>query len=240
MKIFLTSDAGGVIKNEDGYFPCRLDQSNQFADRLKAALPEPADCLLISSDPDDDEMNDGYRYLMKEAFRLNGISLSNVTICDRRNCSAMKSLVEAADLIILCGGHVPTQNRFFKDGGLAQMLKSYDGVIVGISAGSMNSASLVYAHPELDGEAADPAYERFLTGLGLTDITILPHYQELAGATLDGLRLIEDIAIPDSCRHPFYALPDGSYVYIEDGNTEFCGSYYYFHDGTVEPHIQES
>lgn len=173
---------------------------------------------------------------MNEAFRLSGIAVESIAICDRRNCLAMKSLVEAADLIVLCGGHVPTQNRFFKRTGLAEYLQAYQGVIVGVSAGSMNSASLVYAQPELDGEAIDPEYERFISGLGLTDLTILPHYQELAGATLDGLRLIEDIAVPDSRIHPFYALPDGSYIYVEDGKTEFCGSYYYYHDGVAEPH----
>ena len=38
----------------------------------------------------------------------------------------------------------------------------------------MNCAQIVYAQPELEGEAIDPKYERFLEGLNLTKFQILP------------------------------------------------------------------
>lgn len=41
------------------------------------------------------------------------------------------------------------------------MLKDYQGVILGISAGSMNSADVVYAQPEEEGEGIDPEYEKY-------------------------------------------------------------------------------
>ena len=44
----------------------------------------------------------------------------------------------------------------------------------------MNSADIVYSQPEEEGEAVDPAYQRFLTGLNLTKTNLLPHYQENA------------------------------------------------------------
>ena len=47
------------------------------------------------------------------------------------------------DLIILAGGHVPTQNRYFQEINLKSLLKNYQGVILGISAGTMNSAETV-------------------------------------------------------------------------------------------------
>ena len=89
-------------------------------------------------------------------------------------------------------------------------MRSFDGVLVGISAGTMNSAEVVYAQPELEGEATDPNYQRFLPGLGLTKKMILPHYQMLKDEVLDGLRVMEDIAYPDSQGRRFYLLVDGA------------------------------
>lgn len=240
MKLFLTSSTGCVIRTEEGYFPREFDKRNQFDDRLRAALPEPVNCLMISSDPDDKEMNRGMKELTGESFRLSNIDIKSIEICERHNCGQLREMLAAADLVYLCGGHVPTQNRFFKEINLAEYLQNYHGVIVGVSAGSMNCASVVYAQPELEGEAADPAYKRFISGLGLTDITILPHYQELAGATLDGLGIIADIGIPDSYVHAYYALPDGSYVLIENGKTELYGDYYYICGGAVKEYKSDS
>ena len=105
---------------------------------------------------------------------------------------------------------------------------------MGISAGSMNSAVTVYAHPELEGEAVDPDYERFLPGLGLTEASILPHYNTIAGDTLDGLDLFDDIAVPDSEGHVFFVLPDGSYILSENGQETLCGEAYVIADGVME------
>ena len=104
---------------------------------------------------------------------------------------------------------------------------------MGISAGSMNLASTVYAQPELEGEAADPLYERFLPGLGLTETMLLPHYQDCKDDVLDGKRVFEDIAYPDSMGRQFIAAPDGSYLLIKDGREELRGEYYMIKDGEI-------
>ena len=102
---------------------------------------------------------------------------------------------------------------------------------MGISAGSMNSADVVYAQPELEGEVIDAGYQRFLTGLDLTKTMILPHYQMIKDNILDGMRIIEDITYPDSQGRKFYALTDGSYLYIDNGQEEICGEAYLIADG---------
>jgi len=137
--------------------------------------------------------------------------------------------------VILAGGHVPTQNRFFEAIGLRGLMRRYAGVVLGISAGSMNSAETVYAQPEEEGEAVDAGYARFLPGLGLTKTMILPHYQALRDGVLDGLRVMEDIAYPDSVGKKFYALADGSYLLIRDGKEEMRGETYLIQDGVLSP-----
>ena len=44
---------------------------------------------------------------------------------------------------MLCGGHVPTQNHFFAQLGLPGLFHNYHGIVLGVSAGSMNAARLV-------------------------------------------------------------------------------------------------
>ena len=110
---------------------------------------------------------------------------------------------------------------------------------MGISAGSMNCASWVYAQPEEPGETLDPDYRRFLPGLGLTEINLCPHYQKVKDDILDGQRLFEDVTYYDSFDHTFYALPDGSYFYITDEETLLLGEAYRIRDGILEQLTQE-
>lgn len=138
------------------------------------------------------------------------------------------------DAIILSGGHVPSQNVFFHRIGLKEQINKFEGIIITVSAGSMNSADIVYAGPELDGEAIDPNYQRWLPGLGLTDINIYPHYDDLKDDYLDGMRLMEDITYPDSFKHEIIALNNGSYILIENGVETIYGEAYLIKDGRIK------
>ena len=111
-------------------------------------------------------------------------------------------------------------------------------MVLGISAGTMNCAETVYAQPELEGEALDPDYRRFIPGLGLTDIMVLPHYQLLREEVLDGLRVIEDITLGDSMGNRFYLLVDGSYILVEQGLRRIYGESYLVENGTIKPLCQ--
>lgn len=97
----------------------------------------------------------------------------------------------------------------------------------------MNCAEEVYAQPELDGESLDHNYVRFIPGLGLTKTKLFPHYQDTKDSYLDGKRLFEDITYPDSMGHTFIAIPDGSYLYSEDGKEELMGEHFVISDGGI-------
>ena len=98
----------------------------------------------------------------------------------------------------------------------------------------MNCATNVYASPELEGEAIDPYYKRWITGLGITEINIYPHYQLLKNEYLDGLRVMEDITYADSHKHEILAMNDGSYILIKDGMEVLFGEAYLIKDGCKE------
>ena len=210
-----------------------LNPANGFVDELKKALPGPCRALFIASDPDNPEHTYRFYNDMPDSFAEIGIPFTQADVLIRENQDRCAELVSHADLIILCGGHVPTQNAFFHDIALRERLQGWDGVIVGVSAGSMNAAETVYAQPEEPGEAIDPDYQKFLPGLGLTKCMTIPHYNQDKDWTLDGMRLYEDITYADSHGHQFCVLVDGSYLLGRDGHEELRGEAYLIEDGAI-------
>lgn len=226
----LASALGATRKVNGTKVPSVLIQRNGFLERLKSIWPQNARVLIICADPSDYRKNDKLCNDLKESFSMSGLSVSCIDKCDDRN-SALTDNLENVDAIILTGGHVPTQNKFLKQLRLREQLSNYNGIVVAWSAGSMNCADIVYAGPEFEGEAIDPLYERWITGLGLTNINIFPHFQKLKDEYLDGMRLIEDITFADSIGHEIVALNDGSYIMINEEETILYGEAYMIKDG---------
>ena len=211
----------------------RFTTDNGLLAAVQAALPACPDVLLVSAAPDDRKFTDYVLDSMSACIRNSGITPACVTMLDRRNAGLARSLVQKADWIVLCGGHVPTQNRFLHDIGLRELLRGFDGLVMGCSAGSMNCAERVFSHPELPGEAVDPAYPRWLEGLGLTQLQIIPHYYQVRDVVLDGKRLFEDVIFPESWRHAFYTFPDGGYILSKDGRETLHGTAWEISNGQM-------
>ena len=233
MIVYLTSHIGGSYKVGMRRFPAPIFSANGLLDSLKAHWTDNASVLFIAASSEDAERNDGICACFAAAFPMSGLSLRRIDCCDARREELVKRLKEY-DVIILSGGHVPTQNAFFEKLGLKEQLKDYNGIVIGISAGTMNCAETVYAQPEIPGETEDPDYDRFMPGLGLTKVMVLPHWQEIKDDTLDGKRILEDITLPDSMGRTFYALHDGSYILSENGTEQVYGEAYRIRDGMME------
>lgn len=210
-----------------------LNPENGFVENLRRTLPDSVRCLYVCSDPGEWDANDRLGGEMAEAFEEAGFRFCEFRVLDHRTCSKAREMVDGSDLIILAGGHVPTQNRFFNEIGLKNLLADYQGVLMGISAGSMNTAGEVYSLPEAPGESG-PDFQRFLPGLGLTEINILPHYQWAKDYIIDGKRLFDAVVPPDSMGRCFHAFPDGTYVHVENGREWIRGEAWVVRDGRTE------
>lgn len=233
MIAYLSSHIGGSIKEAETRIPTQLLSDNGLLENLQKHWKTNSDVLIISSDPNSVETNDSIRDIFAVSFPMSGLSIGQMHICDKRNEDIVNQISEY-DVMILAGGHVPTQNAFFQKIQLKERIKDFDGIMIGISAGTMNSAEIVYAQPELKGESIDKKYQRFLSGLGITKLMILPHYQYIKNNSLDGKRIFEDITYPDSYGREFYALVDGSYVMIENKTTTLFGEAYLIKDGIIK------
>lgn len=227
MKYFLTSSPSVSM---DG----AINPANGFLYALERCIPIRSRCVFITSNPDDASYSDHCAVCMCKAFEDVGFKFESFDLLDRRTASRAREMVLSSDWIILGGGHVPTQNDFLQDIQLARILECYDGVVMGISAGSMNCARQVYAQPEEKGEAKSLRYKRFLKGLGITDVQILPHYYMCKDIKVDGLRVYEDIAMPDSRGGKrFYVMPDGTYLYGNNGHEEIRGEFWIIENGVM-------
>lgn len=215
-----------------------LNPANGFVENLKSALPRRPRALFICSERDGYDFTDGFTRDFSEALREAGIDLVGSLSLDGRTAHLAEALIWRSDLVILMGGHVPTQNRFFQEINLKRLMGNFQGVVLGISAGSMNAAKRVYAQPEAPGESV-ASFQRFLPGLGLTDLNILPHYQQAKDYTLDGMRLYEDVTYADSKGECFYALVDGTYLLVEDRMTMLFGKAFRLQDGALEQISEE-
>ncbi len=234
MILYLTSNP--AAPNQPASAPSfrGLNPKNQLVENLKEDWKEPSKCLLLCSNPDALMKNNEIRFFWEKSIKETGLSVSAFDLCDSRNGEETAEKLCTYDVLILAGGHVPTQNRFFHRIGLAQAIREYDGLVLGVSAGAMNCAETVYAQPESAGESTGREYDRFPKGLGLTQCNVLPHYQAVKDKTLDGKRLMEDITYPDSMGRRFYALPDGSYILQKEGRVTVFGEAYLVAEGKTK------
>lgn len=231
MTVFLTSSPTGPLG-----VPCDvpgLDPSNGFVELLKARWPEDARCLMIAAFPGNHAQNDQMTWFYQEAVKNAGLPVTCFDLWDDRTAPMTKRQLYAYDVLFTAGGHVPTQRRWFESIRLRELLEGYPGLVVGTSAGSMNAAVTVYGWPEEPGESLDPNHELFFPGLGLARTIVLPHYQMMKDAWLDGRPLFADITLGHSHGHRFYAIPDGSFVLVEDGTETLFGEGWRIEDGEM-------
>lgn len=239
MHLFLTSSPCDDNVPEGVSLPCIWDVRNGFVDHLRHFIQPHCHGTVIAATPDAYAINDEMARTFASCFAYHGMPLRSMTLIDDRTEALLPDAIRRSGVIILGGGHVPTQQAFFERLGLRALLRGYEGVVMGISAGSMNCAAMVYAQPELPGESLDRDYQRFIPGLGLTRLNILPHYNQEGQSILDGRRLYEDITFADSFGHIFYALEDGSYILQSGGRATVHGICRRIADGTMTIICQE-
>lgn len=213
--IFLTSFVGGYRKTPNGKEVIKIDNSNHFIDRLKATKDKWKTFVMVCSNPDVYEKTDEYTKIFTEAFNLDGFGIENVYIIDHRFTGDIEKTILSADVVFLTGGHTPTQNKYLKEIKLDEILAKYNGIVIGQSAGSMNLAKTVYCPPDTPADLTDD-YKKAFSGVGLTNIRIMPH---MSGAFSDNVngqgKNTYDYCIEDSYDLPMYGIYDFGFIEIQ-------------------------
>ncbi len=210
------------------------DNRSLFAD-LRKEWKEPAKVLYVPCNPKEKKENEQQKDTVLDVFKNAGLEVKELTMLGETGSGPVKDLVEDANVIYLAGGHAPSQLAFMKNVGLDKVISTFNGVVICSGAGSMNAAYNVYLMPDKTGEAADPNFVRFLDGLDLTNIQMIPHREDTLKRTLDGKNIIEDVVMPDSYGRRFYLVSDGSFFKVKNGKTTFKGKGEIIEDGTIRP-----
>ena len=222
MVLFLTSNIGGIKKENEIKVPIEFYSKNDFLLNMKKSLKSKKKFVLIASNPFNFEQNDKFLEMDIEALKLSGLYFDKYLILDNRNKSNISEVLNDSSLIFLCGGKTYIQKQFIYLINLKKYLKKLDATIVGISAGSINSANIVFNSPEEDEDLSNPC---ILEGLSLTKFNVEPHFN----INNDNVIQMKSI-LDESYNRVIYGLPDGSYI----KDNRVYGNCYKIYQGSIE------
>lgn len=164
---------------------------------------------------------DKYFKFFLNMFEEKGIHFKEACVVDgRMTAKQAQAAVETADVVWLAGGNTTAEFAYLQEYGLIDVIKNHDGVVIGMSAGSINLADTAVCTSD---EYYD--YPQIYPGLGCVRISVEPHFV-LSELSDELLELSENYVI--------YGLCDESIIICEDENTEFYGEIYKIEKGNVE------
>ena len=151
--------------------------------------------------------------------------LSNVLICFKKigiifedvleieketKKEIVKDFINKKEKIVyfLMGGNPYTQRDIIYDNELSNIIKEYDGLVIGFCAGAINLSQYSIITTDDDFKEKD-SYE----GIGREEVTIEPHYN----SDIDIKRNKEIEYFAEKYNTTIYALPDESIIYFEKG-----------------------
>ena len=228
-KLFFTSNTKHYHKIDGKKIPNEIDNTNDIIDQIKQLIDANNAILYIAASPDDSEKIDSYLYLIFEGLKLSGITFSEYLILDNRTKNNVEEYIKNANVIFLSGGDTYIENEFFKQIHLKDLLKNFEGIIIGQSAGSINMAESVYNSPE-NGEESEPIY---FEGLGLSNINIEPHFILDTNGFNEMQIYQRNHLLEESKRRSIYALCDGSHILETDEYIMVYGKAFLVRDGFI-------
>lgn len=233
MKLLLTSRSVLNTKENGVTIDSNLNPDNGFIEIIKNNLENFNKLVFICNESFDYSMNDNSAKMLKKAFEKVGINFKTLEVLDERNAKNIDKVLENASVIYLQGGKIEIQAKFLEKYNAKKYLKNSNALIIGQSAGSMNLAGKVYNYPETDEEKNLP---KFYTGLGLTNINIIPHFNLETGNVLftGSFNLLEDYFLKDSFLLHLLAFNDGSFIFIKENENIMCGEAYKIENGKIE------
>lgn len=156
------------------------------------------------------EKTDWYCNHFLKMFSDCGITFGSSDVIDNRmSRETAQDTVRNADVLWLAGGDTPTQFAYLESYGLIPYIREQKGVIIGMSAGSINMAktavcTLTCGHDKLE------IYE----ALGLVEFSVEPH--------LDKDNITDELLMLSE-KYPLYGICDDGAIIRIDDNTSYIG-----------------
>ena len=136
MKTLIMSSSLTVYeKDQNGNEYARIiDNDNGFLDNLRKHMTSRKCMVVISGNPKKKRTGDPNE-ITRQSFAMSGIPFDEYIYVSDVNKQHIAEYIAKADCINLFGGHLPTTNAFINELNLKELLKDYNGVIIGASGG---------------------------------------------------------------------------------------------------------
>ncbi len=166
------------------------------------------------------EKTDWYCNHFVKMFSDTGITFSNVDVIDGRMSSEIAiEKVKNADVIWLAGGDTPAQFAYLEAYGLIPCIREHKGVIIGMSAGSINMAKTAVCTITCEHKKQE-IYE----SLGLVEFSVEPH--------LNKDNISEEL-LELSEKYPLYGICDNGIICTHE-NTLYTGDVFLIDNRSVK------
>ena len=194
--------------------------TDEIAKELREILADRKSLVFISAWPDQYKRNDEDSEGMHNMFAIENMPFSSFSVIDERTeLDTSKRQVETASCLFLMGGNATMQMDLIKRKGLFDKIKAFKGVILGVSAGSMNMGN-----PVVDIYESLVPYE----GFAFAHITIKAHYP------IGDPNLMQSTNIV-SMEMPVTLMKDESAIFIIDDQIKIVGEIYRLNRGEITP-----
>lgn len=166
------------------------------------------------------DITDQYFRFFLNMFHEKNIYFKEEYVVDgRMTPQQAQSSVQEADVVWLSGGDTPKEYDDWHKYGLEQVIKNHKGVIIGMSAGSINLGKTAICTVS-SGHEKQEVYD----GLGCVDISVEPHF----------IKEASDEILELSRNYKIYGLCDNSMIVCAGDKKEFYGEVYQISNGSME------
>ena len=207
------------------------DKTKYFSDEvskvIKRMVKNPINMVVIPADPNNFAKNDKQFYGndsvigVFKTFKKIFPNLNIVLLDNRVSQTNGIKYLEKSNIIYLLGGNPFIQLEYLQKTKYSDVIQHTSALVMGVSAGAMNLAVNSYYSKDEDYPESI-----IYKGLGLTNITIDPHFD------INNLEQVNEIKA-NSKIIKIIGLPNDSAIVISDNNMEFIGKVYIFENGIL-------
>ena len=197
-----------------------LDKVNGFTKKqkefLKKDIKNNMNIVFIASSFDNYERNDIKHKELVKLFNDINIKFNSIYLIDNRvDSNKSKELIKKSDIIFLMGGDPKKEMDSIIEYDLVSDIKTKEGIIIGVSAGSMNQITNVIYKDEIENNII-VKYK----GLGFFNTNIYPHVD------INNKEYLQEI-FEVSKYGKILCLPNSSFIRIENNKVDIIGEHYY-------------
>lgn len=185
--------------------------TDDFSRSLKKYIKTGMKLAFVASEFENaHEKTDWYCNHFLKMFSECSITFGSIDVIDSRmSIKAAQDSIKNADVLWLAGGDTPTQFAYLESYDLIPYIREQNGVIIGMSAGSINMAktaicTLTCQHEKLE------IYE----ALGLVEFSVEPHLEK-DNITEEQLTISE--------KYPLYGICDDGAIICTKDSTSYIG-----------------